>query len=202
LQQRNGLLRTFAETRKTDEPLLEVINEQLAKPATIIFEKRKSFLKGFLPLVQHFYKLISGEDYQIAVIYQSQLSNAGIDTLLHQFRDKDLLLQRTNAGIHKDDLEIQLNGQLFKTMASQGQRKSMLFALKLAEFETLKSNKGFSPLLLLDDVFEKLDEGRMHNLLVWVCRENDGQIFITDTHGDRLRKHLAEVSDKYQLIEL
>jgi DNA replication and repair protein RecF len=202
LQQRNSLLKSFAELRRTDESLLEVLNEQLSKPATSIFEKRKTFLTGFIPLVQHFYKLISGETYNVAVIYQSQLLHAEMQTLLHQFRDKDFVLQRTNAGIHKDDLEIQLNGQLFKTMASQGQRKSLLFALKLAEFETLKVSKGFSPFLLLDDVFEKLDEGRMHNLLVWVCRENDGQIFITDTHCERLKAHLQKVSDKYQLIEL
>jgi DNA replication and repair protein RecF len=202
LQQRNSLLRSFGDTRRIDEPLLEVLNEQLAKPAVAIFEKRRSFLTGFLPLVQHYYKLISGEDYNVGIIYQSQLLHGSIENLFHQFRDKDFILQRTNAGVHKDDIEFQLNGQLFKTMASQGQRKSLLFAIKLAEFETLKINKGFSPFLLLDDVFEKLDEGRMHNLLVWVCRENDGQIFITDTHCERLKQHLEKVSDEYQLIHL
>jgi DNA replication and repair protein RecF len=202
LQQRNSLLRSFAETRKIDEPLLEVLNGQLAKPAVAIFQKRRDFLTSFLPLVQHYYKLISGETYDVGVIYQSQLLHAGIDSLFHQFRDKDFILQRTNAGIHKDDIEFQLNGQLFKTMASQGQRKSLLFAIKLAEFETLKLNKGFSPFLLLDDVFEKLDEVRMHNLLVWVCRENDGQIFITDTHCERLKQHLEKIAVNYQLIQL
>ena len=202
IQQRNSLLRTFAETRRVDEQLLDVLNEQLSKPARDIFVKRNAFLQTFIPLVQQFYKRISGEDYDVPLHYQSQLMHTDMENLLHQYRDKDFILQRTNAGIHKDDLEILLNSQPFKIMASQGQRKSLLFALKLAAFETLKQNKGFSPLLLLDDVFEKLDEVRMHNLLEWVCRENDGQIFITDTHGERLKAHLQKVSDKYQLIEL
>jgi DNA replication and repair protein RecF len=202
LQQRNSLLKSFAETRRTDESLLEVLNEQLSRPGTVIFNKRKSFLTSFIPLIQHFYKRISGEAYNVSVVYESQLLHAGYETLFHQFRDKDLVLQRTGAGIHKDDLEISLNGQIFKTMASQGQRKSLLFALKLAEFETLKQNKGFSPLLLLDDVFEKLDQGRMQNLLEWVCKENDGQIFITDTHCERLKEHLEKLQVAYQLVNL
>jgi DNA replication and repair protein RecF len=202
LQQRNSLLKSFAESRRIDAKLLEVLNEQLEKPGSVLFEKRKAFLSGFLVRVQHFYKRISGEAYNIMVVYESQLLHASYQSLFHQFRDKDLILQRTGAGIHKDDLEISLNGQLFKNMASQGQRKSLLFALKLAEYETLKANKGFSPLLLLDDVFEKLDHGRMQNLLEWVCKENDGQIFITDTHCDRLKEHLTTLDVPFQLINL
>ena len=113
-----------------------------------------------------------------------------------------MLLQRTNVGIHKDDIEIKLKEQPFKNIASQGQRKSLLFALKLAEYETLKQAKGFAPVLLLDDVFEKLDALRMHNLLDWVCVQNEGQIFITDTHEERISDHLQELSINYQLIAL
>ena len=120
--------------------------------------------------------------------YESQLNSNDFETVLNQYRQKDFILQRTNGGIHKDDLVIQLNGQVFKNIASQGQRKSLLFALKLAEFELLKLNKGFAPLLLLDDVFEKLDDNRMQNLLHWVCNENEGQVFITDTHRERLEE--------------
>jgi DNA replication and repair protein RecF len=95
-----------------------------------------------------------------------------------------------------------LNSQPFKNIASQGQRKSLLFALKLAEFDLLKSKKGFAPLLLLDDVFEKLDENRMHNLLDWVCVQNEGQIFITDTHKKRIANHFDALQVGYQLIDL
>lgn len=97
---------------------------------------------------------------------------------------------------------MQLNGQPFKTTASQGQRKSLLFALKLAEFELLKQNKGFAPLLLLDDVFEKLDDNRMNQLLHWVCKENSGQVFITDTHKERLEEAFERLGVAYQVIEL
>jgi DNA replication and repair protein RecF len=112
------------------------------------------------------------------------------------------MLQRSNAGIHKDDISMQLNGQVFKTTASQGQRKSLLFALKLAEFELLKANKGFAPLLLLDDVFEKLDDNRMQQLLHWVCNENEGQVFITDTHRERLQEAFEKLKTAYQIVEL
>lgn len=202
LQQRNSLLKSFGETNRIDNNLLEVLNEQLFKPGILIFEKRKKFLQDFIPVVQGFYQRISGQDYVTGIEYLSQLQHNSFDTLMHQFRDKDLIMQRTNAGIHKDELEITLNGTSFKSIASQGQRKSLLFALKLAEFEVLKNTNGFAPLLLLDDVFEKLDEGRMKNLLHWVCNENNGQIFITDTHCSRLTHHLNELEVPYQLIEL
>ena len=122
--------------------------------------------------------------------------------LLGIYLQKDLLLQRTTIGIHKDDIYLQLNGENFKNTASQGQRKSLLFALKLQELEQLKSSKGFSPILLLDDVFEKLDADRMHNLLQQVCVENDSQIFITDTHKERLTEALQKLGTPFQLIEL
>jgi DNA replication and repair protein RecF len=202
LQQRNSLLKSFAETRRPDQSLLEVLNTQLAQPGTLIFQKRKSFLAGFIPMVLEFYSRISGENYKIDIQYESQLLESDFENLLNWYHDRDHLLQRTVGGIHKDDLTISLNGSLFKNIASQGQRKSLLFALKLAEFEVLKEEKGFSPLLLLDDVFEKLDAVRMQNLLEWVCRENNGQIFITDTHESRLQDHLDKLSVPYQLIEL
>src|SRR5207247_449141 len=109
---------------------------------------------------------------------------------------------RTTSGIHKDELEFNLNEQPFKNIASQGQRKSLLFALKLAEMDSLKKEKGFAPLLLLDDVFEKLDEERISNLLQRVCVENDGQVFITDTNKERLEEHLKPLNQNYQLIDL
>ena len=202
LQQRNSLLKKFAEQGKTDWTLLEVMDDQLVQPGNYIYAKRKEFTQQLIPVVQQFYKQIANNNEVVSLQYESQLTDNDFFAVLNQCRQKDFILQRSNGGIHKDDIGIQLNGQVFKTTASQGQRKSLLFALKLAEFELLKLNKGFAPLLLLDDVFEKLDEGRMQNLLNWVCNENNGQVFITDTHKERLEQAFGGLQSKYQIIEL
>jgi DNA replication and repair protein RecF len=202
IQQRNSLLKAFAERRQHDYKLLDVYDEQLLKTGDYVFEKRKIFLEDLLPVIKKFYVQIAGTEEFVEVKYESQLLASSFEILLKQFRDKDLMLQRSTVGIHKDDMEMTLNDQPFKNIASQGQRKSLLFALKLAEFEILKKEKGFAPLLLLDDVFEKLDESRMHNLLDWACIQNSGQIFITDTHGERIKNHLEKLAVDYQLIEI
>ena len=202
LQQRNSLLKRFAEMGKTDWPLLEVLDEQLIKPGNYIYNKRKNFTTELIPLVQDFYKRIADNAETITLQYESQLNSADFESILNQYRQKDFMLQRSNGGLHKDDIAIQLNGQSFKNTASQGQRKSLLFALKLAEFELLKINKGFAPLLFLDDVFEKLDDNRMNHLLHWVCNKNTGQVFITDTHKERLQEAFISLKVNYQIIEL
>ena len=202
LQQRNSLLKKFAEQGKVDWTLLEVLDEQLLLPGNYIYQKRKDFTQQLIPLAQQFYNQIASNDEVVTLQYESQLNNSDFFVILNQFRQKDFILQRSNGGIHKDDLLIQLNGQAFKTTASQGQRKSLLFALKLAEFELLKINKGFAPILLLDDVFEKLDNTRMQNLLRWVCIENNGQVFITDTHKERLEQAFTGLQSAYQIVEL
>jgi DNA replication and repair protein RecF len=202
LQQRNSLLKSFAEQGKTDWQLLEVLDEQLIAPGNLIFAKRKIFTEALIPLVQQFYDRIADNEEAITLQYDSRLHDSSFYDLLNNYRQKDFALQRSNAGIHKDDLLFQLNGQVFKTTASQGQRKSLLFALKLAEFELLKKNKGFAPLLLLDDVFEKLDDNRMHQLLHWVCNENSGQVLITDTHKERLQEAFEKLNTAYQVFEL
>lgn len=202
LQYRNSLLKNFAETGKRNIELLDIIDEQLLKPGEIIFNKRKEFLVSFLPLAKHLYNDIAGHPEEINLFYESELLQASFSELLQATRNKDLQVQRTCSGIHRDDLDIQLDNQDFKNIASQGQRKSLLFALKLAEMEVLEKAKGFAPLLLLDDVFEKLDESRISNLLRKVCIENEGQVFITDTNEERLKRHLDDLSVRHQLIQL
>ena len=202
LQQRNSLLRSFAESGKKDLSLLDVLDEQLIKPGGYIFNKRKEFLISFLPIAIRLYQDISRKNEDVDLFYKSELLQASFIELLKVARQKDCLSQRSTSGIHRDDIEINLDKQLFRIIASQGQRKSLLFALKLAEMEVLKKEKGFAPLLLLDDVFEKLDEGRISNLLQRVCIENDGQVFITDTNEERLTQHLEALPVEYQLIEL
>ncbi len=202
LQQRNSYLKALAEKKTADNSLLEVYDLQLATHGIYIFEQRKAFLQQLLPLVNSFYEKIAGSTEAIGLAYESALLHTGFADLLRQRREKDLLLQRTTQGIHRDDLLMTLRDSPFKSTASQGQRKSLLFALKLAEFELLKEAKGFPPVLLLDDVFEKLDERRMYNLLDWVCAQNQGQVFITDTHRERLETALVEMHQPYTIIQL
>jgi DNA replication and repair protein RecF len=202
LQQRNSFLKSLTERRLSDKSLLEVYDAQLIRPGAWLFARRRSFLQELLPLAARFYTHIAGAEEPVSLSYESQLLQTAFPDLLRQGLEKDLYLQRTGSGVHKDDIAISYAGQPFKSIASQGQRKSLLFALKLAEYETLKQDKGFPPILLLDDVFEKLDEGRMHNLLERVCHQDQGQIFITDTHCERIRQQLAKLSVSCQIIAL
>ncbi len=202
LLQRNSFLKNEAGKNTFNLSLLQVLDHQLIPPAEYIFTIRKKFFDQLFPLILDFYSTISGNKESIALQYQSQLHEGDFAESLITSRQRDRLLQRTNVGVHKDDLIFLLNEVAFKTIASQGQRKSLLFACKLAQFETLKRVKGFPPTLLLDDVFEKLDESRMDNLLNYVCRENRGQVFITDTHEDRLIDSLKQFHDEVQVINL
>jgi DNA replication and repair protein RecF len=202
LQQRNSFLKQAVESNSVNEALLEILNDQLSARGTFIYQQRKAFMQEFLPLVIHYYRRIAEKNDEVQLSYESQLSNGEMKQLMKQSLSKDLALQRTNIGIHKDDLDMLMHDISFKSLASQGQRKSLLFALKLAEWDVLKEKKEFPPLLLLDDVFEKLDEQRMHNLLHWVCAENEGQVFITDTHKERLTKQLQDINVNFQIIEL
>jgi len=216
LQQRNSLLRSFAESGKhltannsNGLSLLSVLSEQLTKPGEQIFDRRKQFLVEFLPLVKQRYHEIAKQlvrkdnlTEHVSLFYNSDLLQTSFKEILAACQSKDLMAMRTTNGIHRDDLEFNLNEQPFKNISSQGQRKSLLFALKLAEMEVLNKEKGFAPLLLLDDVFEKLDEERIANLLRRVCVENDGQVFITDTNEQRLIQHLTPLGQPFQLIGL
>jgi DNA replication and repair protein RecF len=182
--------------------LLDVIDQQLIKPGEYIFNRRKDFLISFLPLVKHLYLEIAQRQEDINLFFESELLQASFDELLQVTRQKDCIVQRTTSGIHRDNVEINLGSLPFRTIASQGQRKSLLFALKLAEMEVLKREKGFPPLLLLDDVFEKLDEERISNLLQKVCTENEGQIIITDTNEGRLKDHITQLKINFEILRL
>lgn len=202
LDERNSLLKSAAEKNYFDDTLLNIIDSQLAKYGQEVFIVRKAFLEEFIPLVSKAYVDIAGKTDDIAITYSSQLLNTAFHDLLYQNRQRDLYLQRTGCGIHKDDLEITMEQLPFKNLASQGQRKSLLFALKLAEFTILKEKKGFPPLLLLDDIFEKLDDSRMNRLLHKVCVEESGQVFITDTHEQRLEESLNKLLISFQLVKI
>lgn len=202
LQQRNSLLKNSGSSFKMDITLLETIDEQLVPAAEFIFNKRVELMKGLIPMINDMYAQISQSPEEIQIQYNSQLFNDSFLNLLVQHREKDMVLQRTTVGIHKDDLLFQQHVIPFKNIASQGQKKSLLFALKIAEYEWIKKYKGFPPLLLLDDVFEKLDQERMHNLLNRVCIVNDGQVLISDTHEQRLKSSFGSLGISYQIINL
>ena len=203
LQQRNSFLRNYNENfASRDLSVLDVLDKQLAKEGNAIFEKRRDFLLRFLPVVKKLYNEISQQYEAINLFYETELHHSSMEDLIKNTRNKDLLVQRTSTGIHRDDLAFNLGEQPFKSIASQGQRKSLLFALKLAEMEALKEEKKRSPILLLDDVFEKLDEERINNLLIQVTSENEGQIFITDTNCKRLQEQLEKLEKPFQMIEL
>ena len=202
LQQRNHMLRSLADRTISDRSLLDIYDAQLLRPGTYIFVKRQHFFQDILPSIHSIYQYIAGFDDGLQLSYQSDLLLTPYAELLHKSRDRDLMLHRTHAGIHRDDIDIRLSNQQFKNIASQGQRKSLLFAMKLAEYEMLKTTKGFAPIILLDDVFEKLDAQRMHQLLERVCAPGNGQLFITDTHQNRIREHLEKLSSDYSMIGL
>jgi len=202
LQQRNSFLKLLAEKRGNDTQLLDVYDAQLTEYGNYIYQVRQQYLQLLIPAILKAYAQIAGAEEDLELVYESQLHANNFGDLLVQSRERDRLTQRSNTGIHKDDLAIRLKQQPFKSIASQGQRKSLLFALKLSEFDILKENKGFAPLLLLDDVFEKLDASRMHNLLERVCKENNGQVFITDTHRERFEEHMFQLDTPYQVIDL
>lgn len=202
IQERNSLLKNLQENPAMDLALLDILDAQLARPGQSIYQRRVLFLQSFLPAVTEMYAFIAGADEQPMIRYQSGLHGQDFAAILRQNRSRDIAVARTLSGIHRDDLDISLNQLPFRQTASQGQRKSLLFAFKLAEFAALRDAKGVPPLLLLDDIFEKLDAHRMQNLLQWVCQENHGQVFLTDTHADRIRSVMEGLGVDCHYLEL
>lgn len=193
LAQRNSLLKHFAKERRFDRTSLEVYNEQLSLYGNEIFNERKNFLKDFIKLFQTHYNYISGEKEEVSLEYNSHLNEGNFIDVLNEALDKDRALQHTSVGIHKDDLMFTINGFPVKKFASQGQQKSYLIALKLAQFEFIKVIKKVKPIILLDDVFDKLDEERAKRMMQLISEHQFGQIFITDTNIDRLKALFADI---------
>ena len=202
LSQRNALLKFFAANHTYDEENLRIYDEQLQDYGGQLFEKRKAFLEDFTPIFQEQYKVISGGKETISLDYQSQLEQDELKHLLLQNRAKDRALQYTSVGIHKDDLRFEIEGHPIKKFGSQGQQKSFLIALKLAQFQFLKKHSGTTPILLLDDVFDKLDELRVAQLIQLVQGDQYEQIFITDTHPERTEQIVKETGVPYKMFTL
>jgi DNA replication and repair protein RecF len=202
ISQRNALLKYFAANRTFDALNLKVYDEQLSVLGTTIFDKRKDFLLKFTPIFNEKYQIISGNKEQVNLKYKSQLNEASMENLLIGSVEKDRMLQYTSVGIHKDDLGFDIGNYPIKKFGSQGQQKSYLIALKLAQFEFLKQQSNVIPILLLDDIFDKLDEERVSQIIALVNQDNFGQIFITDTHRDRTEKVIKNTNNSYEIFNL
>ncbi len=202
LVQRNALLKYFALNHTFNADSLEVYNEQLTDYGTRIFEKRDAFLKTFIPIFKARYQAISNGNEMVDLIYHSSLFEQNLQTLLQQALNKDKALQYTSVGIHKDDLHFNIADHPIKKFGSQGQQKSFLIALKLAQFDFIKAENGVNPILLLDDIFDKLDEQRVTQIIKLVDDENFGQLFISDTHAERTENAIKQVHQSYEVFKL
>ena len=182
LLQRNKMLKE----QDVDRGLLEVIDMRMSAFAEPVFQARKKFVEELTPIVQEYYKALSGDSEQVSIEYDSELSKASLEQILSASYDKDRVLKYTGAGIQRDDFLFKMNGHPIRRYGSQGQQKSFLVSLKFAQYELMKKNYGFAPILLLDDVFDKLDMSRISNLLEMVASNDFGQIFITDSNKVRM----------------
>ncbi|MDW5289786.1 DNA replication/repair protein RecF [Formosa sp. PL04] len=202
VSQRNALLKYFAINHTFNRDTLEVYNDQLNVLGTTIFEKRKSFLDTFIPIFKSRHKVISNNQEPVELNYKSDLFDGDLKQLLEQNLAKDRAVQYTTTGIHKDDLLFEIDGHPIKKFGSQGQQKSFLIALKLAQFDFIKAQSGVNPILLLDDIFDKLDEQRVGQIIKLVDDSNFGQLFISDTHADRTENAIKQVHQTYQIFNI
>ncbi|WP_031425369.1 DNA replication/repair protein RecF [Flavimarina sp. Hel_I_48] len=202
LSQRNALLKYFAANRTYDPDTLGIYNEQMTALGTRIFKKRSAFLEAFKPIFQERYTAISGGRETVQLKYKSQLRDTPLDQLFTEALQKDRMMQYTTVGTHKDDLSLKIEGHHVKKFGSQGQQKSFLIALKLAQFDFIKKQSGTTPLLLLDDIFDKLDEKRVAQIINLVNDANFGQLLLTDTHSERTEAIVKEIHQSYKIFNL
>lgn len=202
VSQRNSLLKYFAANHTFDPDTLDIYNEQMNGLGTAIHQKRVEFIEAFLPIFKEQYQNISEKDERIGLSYESQLGDDTLSNLLAGNIERDRALQYTSVGIHKDDLSFTIGGHPIKKFGSQGQQKSFLIALKLAQFHFIKELADTTPILLLDDIFDKLDENRVSHIVGLVKDDNFGQIFISDTHADRTETVVKNTRQSYKIFNL
>jgi DNA replication and repair protein RecF len=201
LSQRNRLLKDL-KGKNTQKDLLDIFDDQLIETGQSIYQERKHFIEKFIPVFAKYYSFISDGSESVELVYHSQLHVADFNDLLKNSRTKDLTVQFTTVGIHRDDLVLHLEGIPIRKIGSQGQQKTYLVSLKLAQFEFLKEVKGILPVLLLDDVFDKFDANRVKQILKLVGNEAFGQIFITHTNLDRMTTILNELAISHKLFQV
>lgn len=202
LEQRNRLLKDFARSHFFDNETLDLWNENLVRYGVEIHKKRREFIDKLIPIFNKFYQYISGDAEYVSLEYSSQLDDTPFRELLESSVEKDRIVQFTTAGIHKDDLMLKLGQNNIKKIGSQGQQKTYLLSLKLAQFEYIKDLTGKNPLLLLDDVFDKLDSDRVGRLIKLVADNSFGQIFITDTSLERMQKIFVDSDIQHSIFRI
>ena len=200
--QRNALLKYFALNHKFDKDTLSIYNEQLDGLGHALFEKRKQFLEDFIPIFNKHHQQITNSAEDVSLVYDSQLHAKRLLTLFDDNLQRDRVLQYTSVGIHKDDLLFEIDGHPIKKFGSQGQQKSFLIALKLAQFEFIKKQSGVLPILLFDDIFDKLDETRVSKIVQMIDDKVFGQIFISDTHSERTEAIIKTTHQSYTIFNM
>jgi DNA replication and repair protein RecF len=196
LMQRNSLLKQD----KPNEDVLQIWDSQLWELNELVFEKRKLFVADLIPIFQDYYSRISMGREQIGIRYKSQLFEGDVRGLYRGALQKDLALQYSSVGIHRDDLILELDGYPLRKIGSQGQQKTMLAALKFAQFDFMKLQRGVPPILLLDDIFDKLDGERVAQIVRLVSDDHFGQIFISDTNTERMLLMLADTGRAFRVF--
>ncbi|MFD2573969.1 DNA replication/repair protein RecF [Spirosoma soli] len=206
LKQRNSLLKLFAEPdRRTgnqvDNDLLDTYDKPLLEIGQRIHDRRQQFVLEFLPSFQKHYAYLSEEREAVDIVYESEVSNPDFASEFRHFRRRDTVLQRTTMGVHKDDYSFIIGGVPLKKFGSQGQQKTFVIALKLAQFDQLEAKKDIKPILLLDDIFDKLDDRRISKLIQRMDEGAFGQLFITDARPERTRELLHQVKADVRFFE-
>ena len=209
LDQRNTLLKRFAENNFFDSEAIEIWDAQLIKYGNMIFNQRTDFLKDFIPIFEDYFEFLtshlknnSSRPETVNIEYDSQLKDNDFRSLLENNLQKDRMLKYSTIGTHKDDLIFTIGGYPIKKFGSQGQQKSFVIAIKLAQFEYTKKIKGFKPVLLFDDIFDKLDNLRVEQLIKLVSNNSFGQVFITDTQRERIEKVFHTVKIDHKIFQV
>jgi DNA replication and repair protein RecF len=202
LQQRNRLLRDFRASGGFDGEMLSVWDSQLIRYGSQVHKERSTLVDELVPVFQEYYGLVSGEKEKVRLGYRSHLNAGSFEEQIRDSLPRDRTLEYTTVGTHKDDLLFEMNDHPVRSLGSQGQQKSYLVALKLAKFDYIKKKAGFPPILLLDDIFDKFDADRVAQIIRLVGNHRFGQIFITDTHQERLQDILQTIETDYRLFRI
>lgn len=202
LMQRNALLKQMFESRKMDASICQIIDEQMIPLGNFIFTRRQDFIQNISPIFQQHYSQLSDGRETVEIQYQSGLLESTYEAGLQGASVADARSGFSNFGVHKDDFQFLINGQPVKRYGSQGQQKSYSLALRLAQFDYSFERKKIKPILLLDDIFDKLDKARISELLNMVGQDHFGQVFISDTDENRVRQILGEHGIQHQIIEM
>lgn len=202
LKQRNALIKQFAERGRLDKQLIELYDRELIALSVQIAKARSSFMVEYLPFIAEFYGFISQQQEDVDVVYETHCLDEGFEEVFRSNLQQDLALRRTNKGIHKDDFIYTIASHPIKKFGSQGQQKSFVIALKLAQFQFFLSKKGIKPILLLDDIFDKLDDQRIGKLMELVADSRFGQLFITDARPERSKQILAQLGSEVRFFKI